>query len=82
MWNKKATGVKKQSVENVTACFVLVMLSCSVLFPPALTKHVSELPFPVPSYSPTHKYIVSSEQVLPATDFPARAKGAPLHITF
>lgn len=69
-------------MENVIVCFVLVMLSCSVLFPPALTRYISELPLPAPSYSPTHKYIVSSEQVLPATDFPARATGAPVHITF
>lgn len=67
---------------NATASFVLVMLSCSVLVPPALTRSKSELSFSAPSYSPTHKYIASSVQVLPATDFPAESRGAPLHITF
>lgn len=55
------------------------MLSCSVLVPPALSRCKSELPFPAPPYSPTHKYFASSVQVLPATDFPAKSKEAPLH---
>lgn len=38
---------------NVTASSVLVMFSCSVLVPPALTGHQSELPFPA-LYSLTH----------------------------
>lgn len=74
MWNKKAAGMKQHCVEkmNVTASSVLAMLSCSVLVTPALTRHKSELPFSA-LYSPTHKYIASSVQVLPATDFPAKS---------
>lgn len=76
--------MRKQHVKkvNVTASFVLVVLSCSVFVPPALTRCKSELPFLAPSYSPTHKYIAASVQVLSATDFPAKSEGAPLHITF